>query len=92
MAALWVILAVAAALAVAVYSASLRLHPWAPCRSCGGGGKSRDAVWRKAHGTCRSCGGRGRHPRLGIRILQPARARQMTAGQPDHKSIDKRRG
>ena len=92
MAALWLILAAAAALAAAVYLVSLRVHPWAPCRRCGGGGKSRDRIWREAHGSCRSCGGRGRHPRLGVRVLQPARARQMTAGQANHKSIDKRGG
>jgi DnaJ-class molecular chaperone len=90
MAALWIVLAAAAVLGAAAYLTSLRVHPWAPCRKCEGGGKSRDAVWRRAHGTCRACGGRGRHPRLGVRVLQPGRARQMTTGQPDHKSIDRR--
>ena len=92
MAALWLILAAAAVLAVVAYAVSLRLHPWAPCRKCDGGGKSRDAVWKKAHGTCRACGGRGRHPRLGIRVLQPGRARRMNSGQASHKSIDRRGG
>jgi hypothetical protein len=91
MPALWIVLAAAVFLAATAYAVSLRVHPWAPCRACGGSGKSRDTVWRKAHGTCRSCGGRGRHPRLGVRVLTPARARAMTAGQPKHKSIDERR-
>lgn len=90
MAALWLILA-AAVIAAAVYGTSLRLHPWTPCRACDGSGKSRDAMWKKAHGTCRACGGRGRHPRLGVRILQPGRARRLAAGTPKHKSIDQRR-
>ena len=41
-------------------------------------------------GTCRACGGRGRHPRLGIRALQPCRYKRLTAGQAGYKSIDKR--
>lgn len=90
MAALWLILAAAAAVAAAVYGLSLRLHPWVPCRACAGTGKTRDTVWKRAHGTCRACSGRGRHPRLGVYVLQPARARRMTAGQASHKSTDQR--
>jgi hypothetical protein len=92
MAGLWLILAAAAVIAAAVYGVSLRLHPWAPCRRCSGGGRSRDRVWRKAHGTCRACGGRGRHPRFGVRVLTPGRARRLTEGQPNYRSIDKREG
>jgi hypothetical protein len=87
--AVWLILAAAAVLAAA-YAVSLRIHPWAPCRSCKGSGKSRDAVWKTAFGTCRACGGRGRRPRAGVRVLQPGRARQLAAGQPKHKRIDQR--
>lgn len=88
---IWLILAAAAVLGAAMYAASLRIHPWRPCRSCDGSGKSRDTVWKKTFGTCKACGGRGRHPRLGVRVLQPARARRMTGGQPKHKNIDERR-
>lgn len=87
----WLILAAAAVIAAAVYAASLRIHPWKPCRSCKGSGKSRDAMWRTAFGTCKSCGGRGRKPRAGVRVLTPGRARRMTGGEPDHKNIDERR-
>jgi len=85
-------LTAAAVLAAAAYLASLWLHPWAPCRACGGSGRARDPLWRSAFGTCRSCGGRGRHPRLGVRVLQPARRKRLTAAQPDHKNTDERRG
>lgn len=76
----------------AAYLASLWVHPWRPCRACGGGGKARDRIWSEAHGTCPSCGGKGRHPRLAIRILQPGRYRRLRAALPDHKSVDERRG
>lgn len=89
---LWLILAAAAITAAAVYAVSLRIHPWKPCRSCEGTGKSRDTVWKTAFGTCKSCGGKGRKPRLGVRVLQPARARRMTGAGPGHKRIDERRG
>ena len=82
---------VAAVLAAGAYVISLRVHPWAPCRRCAGGGKSRDRIFRGAFGTCKACGGRGRHPRLGVRVLQPGRHEQLTAGQASHKSIDKRK-
>lgn len=88
---LWLVLAAAAVLAAAVYAVSLRARPWWPCRACRGSGKTRDRIWKRASGTCPKCGGRGRRPRLGIRALNPDRARQMKAAQPDHKNIDKRR-
>lgn len=90
MAALWLIVVVAVLGAIAAYLTSLRLHPWRSCRSCKGGGKSRDTVWKTAFGTCKACGGRGRHPRLGVRILQPARARDMGTPKGAHRRIDKR--
>jgi len=84
------LLVLAAIVCGAGYYISLWLHPWASCRACGGGGKSRDRIWRGAFGTCKACAGRGRHPRLGVRVLQPGRCKQLTAGQATHKSIDKR--
>jgi len=88
--ALWLILAAAAVIAAAVYLASLRLHPKWPCRACRGTGKTRDRIWKSAHGTCAACSGRGWRPRLGIRVLQPGRARRL-APPANHKSIDQRR-
>jgi DnaJ-class molecular chaperone len=87
---LLLILATAAALAVAVYSVSLRIHPWVPCRACDGSGKTKDRIWKSATGTCAACGGRGKRPRFGIRILQRGRAREMSAVKGAHKSADKR--
>ena len=71
---------------------SLWLHPWRPCRACGGSGKTRDRIRRSAHGTCPSCGGRGRRPSFAIRIVAPARYRRLAAERPDHKSVDQRKG
>jgi hypothetical protein len=87
----WLIPVIAAVIAAAAYAVSLRIRPWWPCRACKGSGKTRDRIWTKATGTCPRCGGRGRRPRLGIRVLQPGRARQLEAGQPKHKNVDKRR-
>ncbi len=91
MAALWLALAAAAVIGAVVYGISLQWRPWWPCRPCRGTGKTRDRIWKRARGTCRACGGKGQRPRLGIRIFQPARARQMTAPKGTHRSIDKRR-
>jgi hypothetical protein len=88
---LWLVLTGAAVLGAAVYGISLRIHPWAPCRSCKGSGKTRDRIWKPATGTCPRCRG-GRRPRLGVRILAPARAKAMTPPKGTHKSIDQRRG
>jgi len=55
-----------------------------------GSGWSSNAMRRKAHHTYPSCGGRGRHPRLGVRVLQPAHYNQLTVGLVGHKRIDKR--
>jgi DnaJ-class molecular chaperone len=86
----WLLVVITAVLIAGAYYVSLRIHPWRPCRPCDGSGKSRDALWKSAFGTCRACGGRGRRPRLGVRALQPGRARRMTAGQPEHKRTDAR--
>ena len=76
--------------AAAAYLVSLRLRPWWPCRACRGSGKTRDRIWKPATGTCPKCGGRGRRARLGIRVLTPARARQLRAVKGAHKKADKR--
>ena len=89
---IWLFLAAAAVLAAAAYLTSLWVHPWQPCRSCDGSGRTRDRLWRGAFGTCKACGGRGRKPRPGIRVLQPGRARRMAAAEAKHKITDERRG
>ena len=88
----WLPLFVIAVLALAGYAALLWLFPWWPCRRCGGRGKLRDPLRRKAFRTCPSCGGRGQKPRLGVRLLQAARARRMRAREADHKKADERTG
>lgn len=79
-----------AAVAVVVYVASLRVHPWAPCRRCGGSGKTKDRIWRGRTGTCPACGGRGRKPRTGVHVLQPGRHKQLARGKANYKNTDKR--
>lgn len=74
----------------AYYAWSLRVHPWRTCRRCKGGTR-RDPVFRYARGSCTRCGGRGRLPRLGIRVLTPARAKAMTAPKGSHKKADHRK-
>lgn len=89
---IWLLVVIVVVLAAGAYAVSIWLHPWAPCRACGGSGKSRDVLWRSAYGTCKRCGGRGRHPRAGIRVLTPGRHKRLArAGHADHKSIDKRK-
>ena len=85
-------LLIAAAAAAAYYGWSLRVHPWIPCWRCHGRGSHRDRVFRNARGSCKRCGGRGRLPRLGIRVLTPARAKAMTAPRGSHKKADHRKG
>ncbi len=86
----FLIFAVPAVGTAAVYLASIWLHPWWPCRACDASGRTRDTIWRSAFGTCGTCGGRGRYPRLGVRVLQPAGARRLTAGQASRKVADRR--
>jgi hypothetical protein len=82
---------IAAAVAAVAYLVSLRLHPWRPCRSCRGSGKTRDRIWKPSTGTCPKCRS-GRRPRLGVRVLQPARARDMIPAKGTHKAADRRKG
>jgi len=88
---MWPVLIAAAAGGAVAYLVSLRLHPWRPCRACRGSGKTRDRIWKPASGTCPKCRG-GRRPRLGVRVLQPARARGMVPARGSHKSADRRKG
>lgn len=89
---LWLAVAVIAAIAGAFYLLSLRFHPWWPCWRCRGTGKTRDRIWKRARGTCALCGGKGQRARLGIRVLQPDRARSMTPAKGAHKKTDRRGG
>lgn len=88
---LFVAVLTAAVVASVAYAVSLRLHPWRPCRACRGSGKTRDRFWKPATGTCPKCRG-GRRPRLGVRMLQPARARDMIPARGTHKVNDRRNG
>jgi DnaJ-class molecular chaperone len=52
----------------AVYYVSVRLWPYARCRSCTGSGKNAGSN-RKRWGPCRRCGGSGKRERLGTRLF-----------------------
>lgn len=41
------------------------LHPFRPCRSCGGSGVHKGSVYRRATRNCTTCGGKGRFRRVG---------------------------
>lgn len=56
---------------IAGYLISLRLHPYAKCRACGGSSKHSGAVFRYGFRACRRCEGKGRKPRLGSRVFHP---------------------
>jgi hypothetical protein len=88
----YVLLPAAVMIITGAYAISLWLHPWRPCRSCGGDGKTRDLLWRKSFGTCAACGGIGRRPRLGVKVFQSPRAQRMRDKTPSHKAIDERGG
>ena len=87
----WLILLALAVLAATAYLTSLRCRPWTSCKGCSRSGKTRDPAFRSTSGTCRACGGLGREPRPGVRVLQPRRARQMTAARATHKITGERR-
>lgn len=89
---LLIVIVLAAAFAAVTYLISLRVHPWRRCLRCKGAGRTRARVWRGAFGSCPRCGGKGRKPRLGIRVLDPGRARELTAPRGAHKKADRRQG
>jgi DnaJ-class molecular chaperone len=47
------------------YLVSGFLHPFRPCRSCGGSGVHKGSIYRRAIRNCAACGGRGRFRRVG---------------------------
>lgn len=56
------------ALGFACWRISLRLHPFAPCRRCEGGGKNVGSN-RQRWGYCKHCDGSGRRERFGLRLF-----------------------
>lgn len=62
--------------------ASLYLKEWTDCPACGGGAKHRGVYARSSFSLCGRCEGtRGRVVRPGVRIMRPARARQLLAAE-----------
>ena len=83
------IVAAAVIIATVAYLISLQVRPWWKCRACGGTGKTRSRIRPGATGTCPRCLG-GKVPRLGIRVLNPDRARQMRPVKGAHRKADRR--
>jgi DnaJ-class molecular chaperone len=52
----------------AVYSVSVRMHPWRPCRRCGESGKHRGSLFSRSFRPCSRCGGTGRELRRFARL------------------------
>ena len=71
------------------YFLSLRLHPRRVCRSCGGSGRHRAAMFWWADRACTRCGGGSRHRRWGVQYLFPGR---QTPAERDAKRAAGRRG
>ena len=59
------LLVVIIAVILSGYLVSGFLHPFRPCRSCGGSGVHKASVFRGTTRTCGTCGGKGRSRRLG---------------------------
>lgn len=53
------------------YAVSGFLHPYRPCRACGGAGVHRGSVFRRTTRNCATCGGKGRFRRA----MAPAEGR-----------------
>lgn len=71
------VLSVLVVMLVGGYFASTFLHPFRPCRSCGGIGVQKGAIYRRASRICGTCGGKGRFRRVGA----PASGRAFGEGR-----------
>jgi DnaJ-class molecular chaperone len=63
-------------LMLAVYVASVCLHPYMACEACEGRGRHQGSWFNKSFRPCHVCSGTGRKQRLGARVLgrgQPRR-------------------
>jgi hypothetical protein len=60
----WMLLGIIGVI-VGGYLVSGFLHPFRPCRGCGGTGVHKGAVFRRATRDCATCGGKGRFRRVG---------------------------
>jgi hypothetical protein len=60
----FILLILAAAGFGVVYKASVRRHPYRPCRACGESSKGRGTFFTNSFGPCGRCGGKGRELRL----------------------------
>lgn len=57
----------AGAISFALWRASLRMHPYAPCRRCAGRRGRNPGSTAKRWGRCSHCGGKGERLRWGAR-------------------------
>jgi len=53
------------------YAVSLALHSNRRCRTCGGSGRQKAAMFTWADRVCTSCGGQSRHRRWGVQTFYP---------------------
>ena len=78
----WLVLGGWLALWAGLYAWSMKYKPRVRCSRCSGSGISEHSVlpWT-AFGDCPKCGGKKSFVRLGVRVLQPDRARQLMASR-----------
>ena len=81
----WLILLALAVLAATAHLASLRCRPWTSSKGCSRSGETRDPAFRSNVWHLPGLRRPGREPGPGVRVLQPRRARRMTAAQANHK-------
>jgi hypothetical protein len=53
------------------YAFSLALHSNRRCRTCGGSGRQRGAMFTWGDRMCTTCGGQSRHRRWGVQVFYP---------------------
>jgi len=63
--------AIYAGLIAVAYAVSLMRHPHRRCRSCGGTGRHRGAMFTWGDRPCTTCGGAPRHRRWGVQATRP---------------------
>lgn len=71
------VLTVVIVVLVGGYFVSTFLHPFRPCRSCGGTGVRKGFIYRRSSRTCANCAGKGRFRRAGA----PATGRAFGEGR-----------
>jgi len=71
------------------YAVSLARHPNRRCRTCGGSGRQKGAMFTWGDRVCVSCGGQSRHRRWGVQLFYP---QSRTSAERARAEAGRRRG